>query len=177
MPKIDTSKIENYEQMTAEEKLKALEEYELPEADYSGYVEKELYDRTAAELKERLTAHQEMEKELAALRRETLVNANKAKLLALGYEESLAEETAEAILSGDMDRVFDNQKKHLDSFEKRVRGDLLRSTPKPVPDGDSQVITLENLRQMSQIQRLAFAETHAEEYKQLYGGINDAQDL
>ena len=38
MAKIDISTIEGYSEMTAEEKLAALEALELPEPDFSGYV-------------------------------------------------------------------------------------------------------------------------------------------
>ena len=49
----------------------------------------------------------------------------------MGYEDSLAEETAEALSGGDFDRLFENQKKHMESIEKRVRADVLRDTPRP----------------------------------------------
>ena len=48
--KIDVTKIEGYAEMSAEEKLKALEEFDMPDPDYSGYVKKDLYDKTASEL-------------------------------------------------------------------------------------------------------------------------------
>lgn len=39
--KLDLTKIEGYENMTPEEKLKALEGYDVPDPDYSGYVKKD----------------------------------------------------------------------------------------------------------------------------------------
>ena len=47
--KVDVSKIEGYESMSAEEKLKAIESYEFAEPDYSGYVTKDTFDKTASE--------------------------------------------------------------------------------------------------------------------------------
>lgn len=94
----------------------------------------------------------------------------KAKLVALGYEESLADETAEAMADGNLEKVFANQKKHLSSFEKRIRAEALKDTPKPTPDGDSKTMTLEKLRKMSPEDRLKFSQEHAEEYKELYTG-------
>ena len=47
MAKIDISKIEGYADMSAEEKLAALEGLEIPEPDYSGFVRKEVFDKTA----------------------------------------------------------------------------------------------------------------------------------
>ena len=50
MAKIDVTKIEGYADMTPEEKLKALEGYDVPDPDYSGYVKKDVFDKTASEL-------------------------------------------------------------------------------------------------------------------------------
>ena len=72
--------------------------------------------------------------------------------------------------SVNMEKVFANQKKHLDSVEKRVRADALKDTPKPTPDGDSKTMTLEKFRKLSPAERAAFFEEHPEEYKELYGG-------
>lgn len=52
MAKIDIASIEGYrEDMTPEEKLALLENYEIPEtkADYSGYVKKDVFDKKASE--------------------------------------------------------------------------------------------------------------------------------
>ncbi len=187
MAKIDVTQIEGYANMSAEEKLKALEAYDIPDPDYSGYVKKDVFDKTASELAdkkkellEKMTEDEAakqkdredkeaMQKELEALRRESAVSKNKVKLIALGYEETLAEDTAEAMADGKMDKVFANQQKHLTAFEKKVRADALKDTPKPTPDGDSKTMTLEKLRKLSPAERLAFAENNPEEYKSLYG--------
>ena len=50
--KLDLSKIEGYENMSVEDKLKALESYEIEE-DYTGYVKKDLFDKTASDLAEK----------------------------------------------------------------------------------------------------------------------------
>jgi hypothetical protein len=191
MAKIDTSKIEGYEDMSAEDKLKALEAYDVPDPDYSGFVSKEQFDKTASELaakkkelRDKLTddeaakqkeqeEREKMQEELDSLRKESAVSKNKAKLIALGYEEALAEETAEAMADGNMEKVFANQKKHMDSFEKKVRADVLKDTPKPTPDGDGKTMTLKKLREMSATERLKYSEEHPEEYKELYTGGNE----
>lgn len=191
MAKIDVSKIEGYADMSAEDKLKALEAYDVPDPDYSGYVPKEQFDKTASELaakkkelRDKLTddeaakqkeqeERESMQKELDALRRESAVSKNKAKLIGLGYEEALAEETAEAMADGKLDKVFANQKKHLEAFEKKVRAEALKNTPKPTPDGDSKTMTLKALREMSPADRLKYAEEHPDEYKELYTGGNE----
>lgn len=191
MAKIDVSKIEGYAEMSAEDKLKALEAYDVPEPDLSGYVDKKLYDKTASELadkkkelREKLTDDEaakqkeqeerdEMQRELDALRRESTVSKNKAKLVALGYDEALADDTAEAMADGKLDKVFANQKKHLEAFEKKVRAEALKNTPKPTPDGDGNTMTLKKLREMSPADRLKYSQEHPEEYKELYTGGNE----
>lgn len=188
MAKIDVTQIEGYETMSAEDKLKALEGFDIPDPDYSGHVKKEVFDKTASELaavkkqlKEKMTddeaakqkeqeEREELQSKYEKLLRESEISKNKSKLLALGYEEKLADETAEAMADGDLDKVFTNQKKHLDSVEKRVRAEALKDTPKPTPDGDSKTMTLENFRKLSAAERHAFSVEHPEEYKELYGG-------
>ena len=167
MAKIDVSKIEGYAEMSAEDKLKALEAFDIPDPDYSGYVDKKLFDKTASELAD------ELEEKYNKLLRESAVSKNKAKLVALGYEESLADETAEAMADGNLEKVFANQKKHLASFEKRIRAEALKDTPKPTPDGDSKTMTLKKLREMNPADRLRFSQEYPEEYKELYTGGNE----
>ena len=66
MAKIDISTIEGYSEMTAEEKLAALEAFELPEPDFTGWVQKDALDKAASEaasykkqLRENMTAEEE----------------------------------------------------------------------------------------------------------------------
>ena len=186
--KIDVSQIDGYAEMSAEEKLKALAEFEIADPDYSGYIKKDVFDNTASELaktkkalKEKMTEDEaakqkeqeekdELQSNYEKLLRETTISKDKAKLLALGYDEKLADETAEAMADGDSEKIFSNQKKHLDAVEKKVRAEALKDTPKPTPDGDSKTMTLEKLRKMSPAERLEFSTNQQEEYKSLYGG-------
>ena len=186
--KLDLTKIEGYENMTPEEKLKALEGYDVPDPDYSGYVKKDMYDKTASELAEKkkqlqakLTEdeaakqkeqeeREELQSKYDKLLHENQVSKFKANLLAMGYDEKLAGETAEAMANGETEKVFANQKKHLEAVEKRVRAEALKDTPKPAPDGGSDTMTLEKLRSMSPDERYRYSVEHAEEYKELYGG-------
>jgi hypothetical protein len=188
MAKIDVTQIEGYAEMSTEDKLKALEGFNIPDPDYSGYVKKEVFDKTASELsekkkqlREKMTEdeqnaqkdkeeREELQSKYEKLLRESEIGKHKAKLITLGYDESLADETAVAMIDGDMEKVFANQKKHLDSVEKRVRAEALKDTPKPTPDGDSKTMTLEKFRKMTPAERIAFHEEHPEEYKELYGG-------
>ena len=186
--KISTEKIEGYKDMTLEQKLAALENYEVDEPDYTGYVTKEVFDRTASELsstkkqlREKMSAeelkakedaekYEEVVKERDALLKEKTILGHKTKYLSLGYEESLANETAEAMVNGELDKVFANHKKHLDAVEKKIRADVLKDTPKPEGGNGSETMTKEKFRKMSTAEQYKFSVDHPEEYKQLYGG-------
>ena len=186
MAKIDVTKIEGYKDMTPEQKLTALEAFEIEDPDYSGYVKKDVFDKTASELaakkkelNEKLSEdeqkkqkeqeeREELQSKYEKLLHESEVSKFKAKLLGMGYEEKLADETAEAMANGDTDKVFANQKKHLDSVEKKVRAEALKDTPKPTGDGDSKTMTLEKLRKLSPIEREQWSRKNPEDYKALY---------
>jgi len=189
MAKIDVSNIEGYAEMTAEEKLAALEGYEMPDPDYTGYVKKDLYDKTASdlsqkkkELAERMTEderkaqaeqdkYNEMLQKYNELLRNQQILSTKNSYLALGYEESLAEATAQALVDGDMETVFANQRLHQDGIESRVRAGILSETPRPRGGNEgAPVMTKEDLRKMSDRDRFKFQQEHPEEYKQIYKG-------
>lgn len=115
----------------------------------------------------------ELQEKYDKLLRKTEVSENKARLLALGYDEKLANETAEAMVSGDLEKVFSNQLKHQQNLEKKIRADVLKDTPPPVGGNGDDVMTLEKLKQMSPEQRYEFSIKNPEQYKTLYGGGNE----
>lgn len=143
MPKIDTTKIENYANMTAEEKLAALEAFEYeadnPDAErLKAAVSKA--NSEAAELKrqlkarmtedeqkeaERAAAEAAIKLELESLRKDKTVTEHKAQYLSLGYDETLAGETAKAFADGDMEKVFANQKLFVENLKKAERAAAL----------------------------------------------------
>lgn len=186
MAKIDVTKIEGYADMTPEQKLAALEGYDMPDPDYSGFVKKDVFDKTASELAakkkelaEKMTEDEkkqqkeqeerdELQSKYDALLHKSLVSDYKAEYLAAGYDEKLATDTAEAMTKGDTAKVFANQKKHLEAVEKKVRAEALKDTPKPTGDGDSKTMTLEKFRKMSPQERYDFSVKNPEEYKSLY---------
>lgn len=191
--KIDVTKIEGYGDMTPEQKLAALEGYDMPDPDYSGYVKKDVFDKTASELaakKKELTEkmtedeqkkqkeqeeRDELQSKYDKLLHESEVSKFKAKLLGMGYDEKLADDTAEAMANGDSEKVFANQKKHLEAVEKKVRAEALKDTPKPTGDGDSKTMTLEKFRKMSPQERYDFSVKNPEEYKTLYSETGSEQ--
>lgn len=177
------------EGMSVEDITKALEGIELP-SDNSDELERlknalsksnseaaeykrQLKDKMSAEelkAKEDAEKWEQIEKERDALLREKNVSINKAKLLGLGYDESLADDTAEAMVNGELDKVFANQKKHLDNLEKKIRSEILKDTPKPDGGSSSETMTKEKLRSMSPQDRYKYSVEHPDEYKQIYGG-------
>ena len=192
MAKINVSSIEGYAEMTVEQKLAALEAYEMSDPDYSGYVKKEAFDKTASELAEIKRKHnallsedernkQATEEELTTLRakveameKEKLVANHKAEFLAMGYDESLAEASAKALVDGDTAKVFANQKEFLKAHDKYIKAEILGNTPKPPAGegGKSKEMTLEKFRKLSPQERHDFSVNHPEEYKELYNGGN-----
>lgn len=194
--KVDVTKIEGYEQMSAEDKLKAIENYEFAEPDYSGYIpksqydkEKESFDKTASELakvkkelKSKLTEEEQkaiaekeererLETELASLRKNALLAEHKSRFLANGYPDDLATGSAKALLDGDYDTFFKNQTAFQTQLVTQLKSDMIAKTP--YPQGGSEkhnVMTLKDFRSLSAQDRMKWAEEHPDEYKLLYGG-------
>lgn len=151
MAKIDTSTIDGYESMTAEQKVSALEAYNSPDPDRTGWVKKDLYDKAASEASAWKKKHNEllsederkkqeqadslaqMQTELEELRTSKKISEYKAKFVAQGYDEALAEDTAKAMADGNSEKVFANNQKFLDDYAKKVKADALKKTPRPTP--------------------------------------------
>lgn len=149
--RIDTAKIENYAEMSAEEKLKALEEYEFeaPEKDDSEEVKKlrtalsnansqaadwkrqfrekqSEAERAEAERKEH---EQAVEEELRTLRKEKSVSGYQAQYLALGYSNELALRAAEATADGNAAEIMACQRDFLEEKKKELEEKALNKQP------------------------------------------------
>lgn len=82
--------------------------------------------------------HDRIVQENQELRRSIALTDKKAKLISMGYDETLADETAAAMVDGDMDKVMVNQSKYLEAQKKNILADQMRGTPRPktgVDDG------------------------------------------
>lgn len=175
--------IENYESMTPEEKIAALE------ANFSSVAQiKATADRNASEaadykkkLRERMSedeakAAKEAEERATLLARVEQLEQEKAittyanAYLAMGYDEKLAKSSAEALAKGDMDAVFKIQKTHAENREKALRTELLKATPTPAPGKTEVGKTKEEFSRMTLAEKAKFAEEHPDEYKEFYGG-------
>lgn len=188
MAKIDTTAIEGFADMSAEEKVNALMGYDFPDPDYSGYVSKNIYDKTASdlaqkkkELNKRLSEEEQAKQAQAEamadlqdrynqLLRETETSKYKTEFVEMGYDSDIADKAAKACADKNIDAVLKLHKQHLENLEKKYKTDSLKNTPKPTPDGASRTMTLEKLRQMNPTERLEFYSKHPDEYKELYGG-------
>ena len=153
MAKIDTTLIPGYAEMSAEDKLKALEAFEYDDnaaemerlrgavskanSEAASWKKKhnELLTEDERKKQEDADALANMKKELDELRKDKTISEFKAKLIAQGYDEALASDTAQAMADGDTDKVFANQGKFLEDYAKKVKADAMKKTPKP-PAGD-----------------------------------------
>lgn len=148
--KIDTSKIEGYAGMTPEQKLEALEAFEIEApradtgeiqrlrdavskanseaADYKKQLRAKLSDEEAKAAKE-AEEREAIEKELASLRKEKAIGTYKAAYLELGYDAEMAAENASALHSGDFAKVFANQKKFIEAQKKAAVAGALDKQP------------------------------------------------
>ena len=148
--KIDTSKITGYADMTAEEKLKALEEFEIETPKDNGDEVTKLKtalskaNSDAAEWKrqfrekqseaeraeaERKEHEQAVEDELRTLRRDKTVSGYVAQCLALGYDKDLALRAAEAMADGDAASILACQQDFLESKQKEIEAAALNKQP------------------------------------------------
>lgn len=117
---------------TAElDKLKAqLSKANSEAADYKKQLRgKQTADEAAAA--EQKAAMDKLTQENADLKRSFALSDKKAKLIAMGYDEKLADSTAVAMVDGDMDTVMANQAKFNESREKAIQAELMRKTPRP----------------------------------------------
>ena len=151
MAKIDTAKIVGYADMSAEDKLKALEEYEfdapapkeneevtklkeaLSKANSDAASWKRQFrekqteaERAEAERKEREAA---VEDELRTLRRDKSVSGYVAQYLALGYTQELALKAAEATADNDAATIMICQQEYIEAKTKELEAAALNKQP------------------------------------------------
>lgn len=182
MAKIDTTLIEGYESMSTDEKLAALEsfEMEIPKPDYTGYVKKDKLDKAAhdaAEWKKKynaqlsddekarqelIEANESMKAELATMKRDKNISLYTAQFTSQGYDVDLAASTATAMADGDMDTVFANQQKFIDQLKADAEKAKIKSTGKPgAAGGDIPTeVTKADFLKMSYSEKMAYKAEH-----------------
>jgi len=153
--KIDTSKIENYSDMSTEERLKALEEFEfeppVPKdtdevvrlknalsnansqaAEYKRALREKQSEQERAEA-ERAEREKAVEEELRDLRRDKTVSGYLANCLALGYDKDLALKAAEAMADNDAATILACQQEYLDAKTREIEAAALNRQPTLTP--------------------------------------------
>lgn len=186
MAKIDISKIEGYDKMTPEEKLAALEGFEYEDNSAELERTKNALSKSNSEAAEWRKKHNallseeekkkqedaenlaQMQKELEALRKDKTVSEYTASLIAQGYAEALAKETATAMADGDTAKVFANQAKFIAEHDKALKAELLKGTPKPAGGEGGKGMTLDKLRTLSDEDYNKFATENPDEFAALY---------
>lgn len=153
MAKVDTTKIEGFDSMSAEDKLSALltYEFEAPKADESDElkrVRKALNDASseAANYKralrekqseaeraeaDRIENERKMQEELATYRTKERISTYHAKLMTAGYDADTASIIAKALPEGVSDEFFAVSKSFLDNQRQTLMSEALNKQPKP----------------------------------------------
>lgn len=187
---LDTSKIDGYAEMSAEEKVKALEALEIEDnaAELERYKnatskansEAAEYKRKLKELEKKTTeGSSDTEKQMAdlkeqieTLQREKTISERKASFLKFGMDESVADKCSEAFTNGDSEAFFGAMESFITDHDKAFKAELLKSTPRPNGEGGKTppTMTLESLRKLSPVERMNFANEYPDEYNKLYGG-------
>ena len=150
MPTIDTSTIEGFDTMSDADKISALLSLDIPEkVDLTQYVSKQTFDKTSSELAEKKrqlndrmsedertrmeaeTQMKDLQSKYDALLKKSTISDYKAEYLAQGYSDELAAKAAEAKANGDTAKEFEYARTARAEFEKSLRAELLKGTPKP----------------------------------------------
>lgn len=155
MAQFDTSQIEGFEGMSAEEQVKALLGAEIPDAvDLSKYVSKEQFDKKVSDLssankklKDQMNEDQQkkleeeeakqqeaqkfadLESKYQELLKQSTLKEHTISLNGLGFDDKLAADTATAIVDGDAAKLFKNMKTFLEGFRKSVEKELMDKNP------------------------------------------------
>lgn len=187
--KVDVSTIEGYADMSAEDKVKALEALEIE--DNTAEIERyknatSKANSEAAEYKRQLKALQEkasegasdtekqmaeLKEQIETLQREKSISEKKASFLKFGMNEDHAAKCSEAFTNGDSETFFATLGSFIADHDKAFKAEMLKATPRPDSEGGNTppVMTLEKFRTLSPADKLAFANEHPDEYNKLYG--------
>lgn len=197
MPKIDTSKIEGYEGMTADEKLAALEAYEYDDGSEelgkyksattkangeAAEYKRQLKEANAklAEAEQSATEGQteaerklaEVERKLQEMEHDKTVSDYTARLAGAGFGRELSATAAKALADGDADSFFSALSDFVAEHDRELKakqamGSITPKTGTKNPDGKTGM-TKERLRKLTRVERAAFAAEHPDEYEALY---------
>lgn len=156
MAQIDTAGIENFDAMTADEKVAALLAFQYDDgtdkikaAEENAAKMKAAFDKASSEAagyKKQLNAtktedelkRQESEETLKAIQAELAeykqreqISTAKAAFLGGGFDETTAADAANAFITGDIEKMSAAVKKFRESIEVSTKSKLMGSNPKP----------------------------------------------
>lgn len=121
--------------------------------------------RIAAETNDRLEA---LETENAELKKIRTIAENKANYIALGFDEALAADTAQALYDGDMNKVFANTKAFSALQEQKIKAAMMKGTPVPPAGDGATVMTREKFDSLSTLDQQKFIQEHPNWKKELH---------
>lgn len=180
MPKIDTSTIQGYAEMTAEQKLAALEtfEYDDKSADVKRY--KDAVTKAsgeAAEFKRQLNAKMSdeertkaendaafkaMQERLDAYEKREKISGAKSVFMENGCTDgALADTLADAFVSGDAEKLAPALKKYAALLESATKSKLIDNTPVPESGTPEKEMTKDEILKIKDdVQRLSAIEDY-----------------
>ena len=129
MPKDQSAEIEKLKETISKSNSEA--------ADWKRKYQSTLDDATRKQQEAEEQAQKNAER-LAQLEKEKVIAGYKASYLAMGYDEELAADTANALAEGNDAKLFENQKKHQEAVEKKAREEALRGSGRPGGSGSDK---------------------------------------
>ena len=147
--RFDTSTIEGYDSMTAEEKVSALENFEFDNfsdeverlkssvskanSEAAGYKRRlsEVSKGKDAELTEKDELLKALTDKVTKLENEQKANELKMRFVGVGCNTKIAEESANAIIGGDIDAFFKSQEEFIKEHDRQKELEMLKKTPRP----------------------------------------------
>lgn len=115
--------------------------------------ESTLSDQEKAEAKQKEEV-ETMAAKLQALERTNAISEHKAKYLAMGYTEELAQSSAEAMVDGNSDVIYQNMSAFISANTEKVKAEMLKTQP-TVSSGEHPAVD-ENQRQKDEMMKYAF---------------------
>lgn len=179
-----TDQIKDYDKLTPEEKIKALEEIEDQSEEierYKNAVSKA--NGEAADFKKQLRAKQSDEEakaeadkearqklldELETLKKKDIISTYKASFLGLGLNEDESLSASQNLADGKIQDVFKSLKRFLEVHDKETESKLMKNTP--VPKVGDQTPVTKKFSDMSYAERAQLFTENPEKYAELKKG-------
>jgi len=194
--KYDTKTIENFENLSADELRAVISNMDVPDtnsnnddvtklknalnkataeaSDFKKQLREQMSesDRLKAEREEADKAKDEL---IKSYQRKEAVGNYTTKLVALGLDLDTAKKTAESLPNDINDNFFTSLSNFKADFEKSIRADITKDTPRPGGGNTDNKISREDFAKMSYKDRLKLKSENPTEYEALKGGEDNAE--